>query len=135
MTTFSKNGDYVSKTENTDRQEYQIPLFRAYRALYIQVDDGEVTTGGDDTETVSVRLVDGLEVARGTDRGDATVLAENGAVTLSVDGAAVDVDLTDGVGSTSISTNKSAGTTIDVEATDYSGGPVEGGAATIEVAA
>lgn len=106
----------------------------AYHQLHLSFDDSELINDGTDTETVTISVVDGLEVARGTDTANATVLAyDGGDVTVSVDGVETTKTLSGGTVSFDLTTTKSAGSEIVVEAVGLSDRPAESDSATIEV--
>jgi|GEM_PF-3686239 len=125
---YSKNGDHVQKTVG----ESTMPSYRPARFVRLSLDDGEIANDGTDTETVTAEIVDGLDVLRGN---DPSVLSESGTLTLSIDGAEVSVSIESGIGTTEVTTTKSAGATIEIETIDYDGGPTEPDSATIEVIA
>lgn len=131
--THSDGDDYVTEITETPNQTAEAYGHIPYRVATISLADGSVANDGTDTETVTVEIVDGLEVARGTAPADASTLAESGTLTLSIDGAEVSVSLSDGTGRKDVTTTKSSGSTIDIEATGYDGGPIEADAVTIEV--
>ncbi|MBP1953593.1 hypothetical protein J2752_000474 [Halarchaeum rubridurum] len=97
-----------------------------FRVLHLTTsDDGQLPNDGSATETLQVAVVDGLQVARGTDPSDADVLDAGGEATVTVDGVAQSVSLTGGTGSLDVTTTASAGSTIRVQATDLAEHPAE----------
>ena len=105
----------------------------AYRTLSVSTEDGDISNDGADTETVMISVVDGLEVVRGTDPADATVLDYDGDVTLSIDGVETTKTLSNGNVSFNLTTDKSAGSTITVTAKSLADHPAESDSAEIEV--
>lgn len=87
-----------------------------YRVLVVSAVDGEVANDGTDTETVTVEVVDGLEVVRGSDPSDASVLDYSGDVTLTVDGVETAKTLSNGSVSFDLTTTKPEGSTIEIVA-------------------
>lgn len=127
--------DHVTKLVVTDAQTAESYGSIPYRHAVLSLEDAVLLNDGVDTETIGVEIVDGLEVARGTAPEDAAVLSEDATATLSIDGATVDVSLTGGSGTKTLTTTKSDGATIEVELVALSTGPVDGDRATIEVTA
>lgn len=127
------NDDYVTERVTTDTQTAEVYGHLPYRVVTVTPSDGEVLNDGADVETVTVEIVDGLSVARETNPDAASTLAESGTVTLSIDGATIDVTISDGIGTKDVTTTKAAGSTIDVETVAYDSGPIEGDSAAIEV--
>ena len=117
--------DYVTELIDTGGQVAERYARVPYRHIVLTNGDGVILSDNTDTETVRVSVVDGLEVARGTDPAEATVLAEDHTATVEIDGSPVEVSITDGSGTKEITTTKSAGSTISVEAVGLDGVPVE----------
>lgn len=105
----------------------------AYRHLNVTLADGTVVNDDTDDEAVSIEIIDGLEVVRGTTTTDATVLDYNGDVTISVDGAEMTKTLSNGSVSFDVTTEKPAGSTIKIVAETLGDHPAESDSATIEV--
>jgi hypothetical protein len=103
------------------------------RHLVVSSDDSQLVNDGTDVETVAIAIVDGLEVARGTDPSEATILAVDDDAKLSIDGSEQTVSVTDGMGSIDIQTTKPAGSTITVEALALASHPAESDSVEIEV--
>lgn len=101
--------------------------------INIGISDGEVANDGTNTETITISVVDGLEVARGTDPANATVLDYDGDVTVSIEGAKTTKTLSNGTVSFDLTTDKPAGSTITVTAESLTDHPSESDSATIEV--
>jgi len=125
--------DFVTEIVTTDEQTSEIYGHLPYRILSVRLDDGTVTNDGTDVESISVEVVDGLEMARGTDLSDATTLDEDATATVTVDGVDQTVELTNGSGSIDITTSKPAGSTISVEAVGLESYPAESDSVEIEV--
>lgn len=125
--------EFVTEEVTTDAQTAEIHGHLPYRILSVTVGNGQISNGNTDTETVTVEVINGLEVARGTDRENATVLDYDGDVTLSIDGVETTKTLTDGSLSFNITTQKSAGSIIEIVAESLSDHPTESDSATIEV--
>lgn len=103
-----------------------------YRELFVSLDDGQVTTGGTDTETVTVEVVDGVQLARGDDPDRLDIDAT---LTCRVDGVEQSIEMTGGKATLDITTSKPAGATISVEAVGLNGVLCSNDAADIEVIA
>jgi len=101
--------------------------------LTVVLDDGQVINDNTDTETVMIKVVDGLEVVKGTSPSNATVLDYGGDVTLSVDGQQTTKTLTNGTVEFDLTTDKSAGSEIEIFAESLADHPAESDSATIEV--
>lgn len=130
---FARDEDYVTKVVETDEQTAELPCWSAYRVGSISLSDGEVTNDGVDTETISIEVVDGLEVARGSSTASAPILNVSGTATIEIDGAAVSVAISSGTGTKEVTSTKSAGSTISVEVVEIDVGPIEPDTAEIEV--
>lgn len=129
-----KDGDdYVTEQVTTDAQTAEIYGSLPYRVLRITLGDGQVLNDGSDTETITVSVVDGLEVVRRTDSANATVLDYDGDVSLSVDGEKVSKTLTNGSVEFDITTDKPAGSEIEIVAESLADHVAESDSATIEV--
>ena len=127
---YERNGTHVKKAVDGGGE---MPHFKTYRLLSVSPQDGKIINDGADTEKVTISVVDGLEVARGTGPAEATVLGEDHTATVEIDGSPVDVPITDGSGTKEITTTKRDGSTISVEAVGLDGVPAESDSATIEV--
>lgn len=131
--TYTRDGDYVIENRDTGTQVAQIRGHIPARHLRLDLDDGTITNDGADTETVTVDVVSGLEVARGTAAEDASTLDVDDDATLIVDGREVTVPLSGGTGSTTITSTASAGSTIEIVAEELSSYPAETDSVEIEV--
>lgn len=113
------SGDEVVEViENAGREQnatVRRGIGQMYRQLVLMLEDGVLLNDGTETETLRVEIVNGLEIARGTDISNASLIIEDHTATLTVDGTEVDVTVTDGTGKTDITTTKSDGSTIDVQ--------------------
>ena len=116
------NGDYATAYGSTP-----------YRHLRLSLDDGSAVNDGSDIETVTIEVVDGLEVARGTGPAEATVLDYNGDVTLRIDDSEVVKTLSNGSVSLDLTTEKPAGSTIEIVAESLADHPAESDRVEIEV--
>lgn len=135
LTEYTRNDgdDYVTEEVDTGNQVVEVTGHILYYQLAVSPDTGEVINDGTDTETVTINVVDGLEVARGTDPADATTLDYSGDVTLRADGVETTKTLTNGSVSFDLTTEKTAGSEIEIEAVDLADHPAESDSATIEV--
>lgn len=125
--------DYVTEQVDTGNQVAEVYGHIPYRHLLVTVSDGQIANDGEDTETVTVEAVDGLEVARGTDPTEASVLDYDGDMTVTVDGQEVTKTLTNGSVEFDITTEKSAGSTIEIVAESLVDHPAKSDSVTIEV--
>lgn len=122
-------GDYLTELVDTGNQVaevYGLP----YRKLTVTTSDGSVTTGGTDNETVTVEVISQLDYLN-NDRE--TTLAYDGDATLRIDGAEVNKTLTSGTVEFTITTEKPAGSTIEIVAESLADVPAESDSAEIEV--
>lgn len=128
------DGDnFVTEQVDTGNQVAEVYGHLPFRVFRVTLEDGQVANDDGDTETVSVKVVDGLEVARGAAHTDATVLDYDGDVTISVDGQQTTKTLTNGSVSFDITTDKAAGSEIEVSAESLADHPAESDSTTIEV--
>lgn len=128
------NGDeYITELTHTDTQTAKTVGHIPCRHINVSISDGQLFNNNTDIETVSIRVMDGLEVARGADLENATVLDYGGDVTLSIDGVETTKTLTDGSVSFDLTTDKPAGSTIKIVAESLADHPAETDSATIEV--
>lgn len=123
----------VTEQVDTGTQVAEIYGHLPYRVFCITFGDGQVTNDNTDTETVTVEVVDGLKVARGTDPANATVLDYGGDVTLSVDDQQTNKTLTNGSVEFELTTDKPAGSEIEIVVESLGDHPAESDSATIEV--
>lgn len=77
-------------------------------SLSVSFEDGEVASGGTDTETVTVELRD----------ADENLVAGANTAVLDVDGYKYDVPLTDGRGTYALTTSKDPGSNVAVQAVE-----------------
>jgi hypothetical protein len=131
-TEYQHNDDdeYVTELTHTDTQTAETYGHIPYRQLRVSLSDGQISNDGTDTVTVTVEVVSGLDVARGD---DPTVLDYDGDVTLSVDGQQTTKTLTNGTVSFDLTTDKPAGSEIEILAESLADHPAESDHATIEV--
>jgi len=106
-----------------------------YRRLQVTPTDGTLISDGSATETITVTVVDGLEIARGTSPSNATVLDYDGDVMLSVDGSQTVKTLSNGSVSFDVTTTKSAGSEIKIIAESINNHPTDRDSAVVEVTA
>lgn len=132
-TKFERDGAWIVERVDTGTQVAEINGHIPARHLRLSVNDYQVSNDGTDTEAVTVEVVDGLEVARGADPSDATVLDYNGDVTMSIDGVEVMKTLTNGSVSFGLTAEKSAGETIDIVAKSLADHPAKSARVFIEV--
>jgi hypothetical protein len=130
--TLSETGDRVIEITDTGVQEALSSHSRFY-LLVVSIEDGEMVNNGTDTETVTIEVVNGLEVARGAARENATVLDYDGDVTITIDGVETTKTLTHGSVSFGVTTEKPATSTIEAVAEALSDHPAESDSAEIEV--
>jgi len=135
MTEYKHNNgdDYVTELIHTETQTAEVYAHIPYRHLRISLSDSNLINDGSDTVTLTITVVDGLEVARGTAPENASVLDYDGDVTLFVDGGELIKTLTNGSVAFDITTEKSAGSTIEVVGKSLADNPAESDSATIEV--
>lgn len=127
---YERRGAFIKKfVESSTDSDAMLP-YGAFRHLHIETDKQQIQNDNTDTETVTVKAVNGLDVARGN---SPTVLDYDGDLTLSVDGQQTTKTLTNGSVSFDIITDKSAGSEIEVVAESLSDHPAESDSATIEV--
>jgi len=128
------DGDrFVTEKVDTGIQVAEVHGHIPFRQLLVRLNDGQVTNSGTDTETVTINVVDGLEVARGTDPNNATVLGYEGGLTVSIDGVETTKTLSNGTVSFDLTTDKPAGSTITVIAESLADHPAESDSVEIEV--
>jgi len=134
MIEYSSHNNRIKKSIKKDGDVLQSVYPVSYiHHLRVTTANQEITNDGSDTETVNVAVVDGLEVMRGTDPTNATVLDYNGDVTLSVDGQQTTKTLTNGSVSFDLTTDKPAGSEIEIVAESLADHVAESDSATIEV--
>lgn len=127
---YQHSGDYVKEITRTNNQVAVAVGHIPYRQLRISLSDGQLINNGSDTETITVKVVSGLDVARGD---TPSVLDYDGDVTVFVDGDATTKTLTNGTLSFEITSNKSAGSEIEIIAESLADHPAESDIKTIDV--
>jgi len=127
--------DYVTEQFDTGTQTAELKGHLPYRRLRVTPTDGTLINDGSATETVTVAVVNGLEVARGTKPSNATVLSYDGDVTLAVDGSQTVKTLSNGSVSFGVTTTKSVGSEIKIIAESLNNHPAERDSAVVEVTA
>jgi hypothetical protein len=133
---YQRSADYVEKkvyTESGPNSPATFNRFSIFRYLILEITDGELLNDNKDAETVLIKTVSGLEISRGTGPANATVLDYDGDVTISVDGQKTTKTLTNGSVSFDLTTDKPAGSEIEVVAESLADHPAESDSATIEV--
>jgi len=130
-----QNDDYVTEQVDTGTQTAELHGHIPYRQLRVTATDGTLMNDGSSTETVTVTVIDGLEVARGTKPSNATMLNYDGDVTLFVDGSQTVKTLSNGSVSFDVTTVKSAGSEIKIIAESVNNHPTDRDSAAIEVTA
>jgi hypothetical protein len=127
--------DYVTERIDTGTQTAELKGHIPYRRLQVTPTDGTLINDGSATETVTVTVVDGMEVARGTKPSNATMLGYDGDVTLFVDGSQTVKALSNGSVSFDLTTTKSAGSEIKIIADSINNHPTDRDSAVVEVTA
>jgi len=130
-----QNDDYVTEQIDTGTQIAELHGHIPYRKLRVAPTDGSLINDGSATETVTVTVIDGLEIARGTKPSNATVLSYDGDVRLSVDGSQTVKTLSNGSVSFDVTTTKSAGSEIKIVAESINNHPADRDGAVVEVTA
>lgn len=128
----SDGDDYLELHITTDTQT-AIDRATAYRWLHVSLSDTTILNDGSDSVTVTIEVIDGFEIATGTNRSNATVLPFDGDVYVEVDGAETTKTLSGGSLSFDVTTTKDSGSTIDIQATNLASVEAESHSATIEV--
>lgn len=130
---YERNGEFIDELTYTPTGENNPATaheWEAYRRLEISVSDGGLTTGGSDTETVTVRAISNLDY-HSNDRD--TTLDIDKSVTVIIDGQGVTKTLSGGSVSFDLTTQKPAGSEIEIVAESLADHPAESDSATIEV--
>jgi len=125
------DGDgYVTELTHTNTQTAKTYGHIPYRQLRVSLSDSQLPNDGTSAVTATIEVVSGLDVARGN---DPSVLNYDGDVTLTVDGQKTTKTLTNGSVSFDLTTDKPAGSEIEVVAESLADHPAESDRATIEV--
>jgi len=122
--------DYVTELTHTDNQTAETFGHIPYHQFCVLLSDNQFTNNNTTSETVTIEVVNGLEVARGD---DPTVLDYDGDVAFSVNGQQTTKTLTNGSVSFDLTTDKPAGSEIEIVAESLADHPAESDIATIEV--
>lgn len=125
--------EFVTEVTTTETQTSETVGHIPYRQFWLSADDRQVVGDGTDTETISVGVVSGLDVARGTSPANATTLSVTDDATIVVDGAEQTVSLSSGTATLDVQTTRPAGARIDVEAIDLASSPADSATVQIEV--
>jgi len=131
--THTDGDDYVTENITTDTQTAEIYGHIPYCVFVLTLQNGRVLNNGTDTESVTVSVRDGLAVARGAAPSDATVLDYSGDVMISVDGVETTKTFTNGTVSFELTTEKPAGSEIQIVSEPLADHPAERDSMTIEV--
>lgn len=131
---YQRNGPYVEELTYTATSKNSPAImhqFEPYRWLSVSVDDGNVVNDGEETESVTVEVINGLQAVRGNI--DPDVLQYDGGVALEIDDAEMTKTLTDGRVVFDVTTEKSAGNSIDIVAKSLSNNIAKSDRADIKV--
>lgn len=131
--THTEGEDFLTTHIETDTQTAKVTGEIPYRNINLYMGSKQIINDGADAATVTIEVVDGLEVANRTDPANATVLDYDGEVAVFIDGVETTKILTGGSVSFDVTTQKSAGSTIEIVAGGLSDHPSEGDTETIEV--
>lgn len=121
---------YVTELVDTGKQVAEIAGHIPYHKLRVETEDGEIIGDGEDTETVTISVISGLDFVSNNRE---TIIEYDGNVTLSVDRQQTIKTLANGSVSFELSTTKSAGSEIELVAGSLADHPAESDRATIEV--
>jgi hypothetical protein len=131
---FKRVDDWVEyHLTTTDNDPFIDHHHRPARHFRVTSSGGTVANDGIGVETITVEVVDGLEIARGIAPDDTTTLNYSGDVTLTIDGVETIKTLTDGSVSFGLTTEKPAGSVIKIAAESLTDHPVESDRVEIEV--
>jgi len=122
--------DYVTELVHTEAQTAEAYGHIPYRLLSVSVDDGQITNDGTDAETVKVECLSNLDMVSNNRK---TVLSYDGDVTLFVDGQQTTKTLTNGSVEFELTTDKPAGSEIEIIADSVIDHPAEADRVSIEV--
>lgn len=131
--THTDGDEKITEHITTDKQTVEIYGHLPFLHLCVTVQDGKIKNNGSDTETISISVVDGLEIVRGTDPTEATVLAYDGDANIKFDGQQATKTVTNGSVEFELTTDKPAGSEIKIVAESLADHPAERDSATIEV--
>jgi len=131
--THNEGDDYITELTHTETQTAETCGHLPYRHILLTISDDTIVNDGTDTIAISLSVVDGLEIARGTEPTDATVLDYDGDVTVTVDGIKTTKTLTNGSVEFDLTTDKQAGSEIEIVAESLADHPAESDSATVEV--
>lgn len=121
---------FVNELIDTGTQVAEVTGHIPYHKLRVEADDGEIAGDGQDTETVTISVISGLDYVS-NDRE--TVISYSGEVTGTVDGTERTAQITDGTVSFDVTTDKPAGETMEIEAMTLGDVPADPDQATVEV--
>lgn len=135
-TTYEVNGGWIDKKLNTKSGRNSpavIPKQSPYIHLRISVGKKEIRNDASDDVTVIIETTNGIEVCRGAELTNASVLGYNGTVKIRINEEMMMKEISDGVLSFGLKTEKPSGTSIEITAESLSDDPAESDSATIEV--
>jgi len=122
--------DYVTEITHTDTQTAEAYGHIPYRQFSVSMSDGQILNDATATETVTIKVVSGLNIASGD---EPSVLDYSGEVSVSVDDQQTTKTFTNGTVSFDLKTDKPAGSEIEIVAESLTNHPAESDSATIEV--
>lgn len=126
-------GGYIKEIVETESQTATIEGHLKYRVLSVSVSKDKIINDGVDTVTVTITVLDGLDIARGTDPGAATVLDYDGNVSILIEGNEMTKLATNGTVQFELTADKTAGSSLECVAVGLDGHPAEGDREVIEV--
>lgn len=135
-TTYEKNGRWIDKKIDTTSENNSpavVPNKSPYIHLRINVDKDEIKNNSSDSVTVTIETVDGMEICQGTELTNASVLKHNGTANIRINEKVTTKEISDGILSFSLKTDKPTGTSINIVAESLLDDPAESDSTTIEV--
>jgi len=130
---YERDKDYIREltyTPTGENNPSEVEEWRPYRYLRIIMSNDVLVNDGISSVKVTLNVVSGLDVVR---HDDPTVLDYDGDVTLSVDGQQTTKTLSNGSVEFDLTTDKSAGSEIEIVAGSLDDHPAKSDRATIEV--
>jgi len=128
--THNNGDDYVTKRVTTDEQTAKVYGHIPYRQFQVALSDNQLVNDGTATETVTIKVVSGLNIVRGD---SPTVLDYNGDMAVLVEDKEMTKTLTNGSVSFDLTTTKSAGSEIEIVAESLADHPAKSDSSSIEV--
>lgn len=135
-TTYERNGGWIDKkidTKSENNSPAVIPNKCPYIHLRINVDKKQIINNNSDSVAVTIKTVNGIEVCHGTELTNASVVAHNGTVEIHIDEKLTTKEISDGILSFNLKTDKPTGTSINIVAESLVDDPAESDSTTIEV--